>query len=114
MRGEVTVIRYKVFYRSHQLFKNKEASVCSKKHDVKALCGHTQGFFPSSTRRHKSYLSRIECNQSGGGGISPRGISSTLKGHSGENNQSENEVGMLWGGGGTRDSPSQQDILRWT
>lgn len=63
-RDEVMVIKPKVFYRFHQLFKHKEASVYSKKCDVKGLCGHTLGFSPD-TGRHKSYLSVVRSTQRG-------------------------------------------------
>lgn len=61
-RDEVMVIKHKVFYRSRQLFKNKEASVYSKKCGMKDLCGHTLGFYPA-TGRHKSYLSVVRSTQ---------------------------------------------------
>lgn len=60
------VIKHKVFYGSHQLFKNKEASVYSKKCDMEDLCGHTLGFYPA-TGRHKSYLSVVGRTQRGNG-----------------------------------------------
>lgn len=60
------VVKHKVFYRSHRLLKNKEASVYGKKCDMKDLCGHTLGCCPA-TGRHKSSLSVVGSTQRGNG-----------------------------------------------